>query len=132
MGIVLGVRRANDGSFDLYSGASTGGTRGKKAGRVGDTPLVGCGLYADNEGAAVCCTGWGEAFIRMAAAKAVSDMVAQGAAPQEAVERLLATVFRRTGGRGGIIAIGPDGRTGAAFTTPDMGYAGPFCRRLAL
>jgi len=132
VGIVVGVRRSDGGSFDLYTGISTGGTRGKKAGRVGDAPLVGCGLYADNEGAAVCCTGWGEAFIRMAAAKAVSDMVAGGAAPQEAVEDALAAIFRRTGGRGGIIAIGPDGRTGAAFTTPDMGYAGPFCKQLAL
>jgi isoaspartyl peptidase/L-asparaginase-like protein (Ntn-hydrolase superfamily) len=59
-------------------------------------------------------------------------MVAQGAAPQEAVEGALAAILRRTGGRGGIIAIGPDGRTGAAFTTPDMGYAGPFCRQLVL
>lgn len=130
VGVVLGVR--SGGGFDLYTGLSTGGTRGKKAGRVGDTPLVGCGLYADNQGAAACCTGWGEAFIRTVAAKSVSDLVARGAAPQEAVEEVLATVLRRAQGRGGIIAVGPDGRTGAAFTTPDMGYAGPGCRHLPL
>jgi beta-aspartyl-peptidase (threonine type) len=130
VGVVLGVRN-QAGRFDLFTGLSTGGTRGKKVGRVGDTPLVGCGLYADDEGAAACCTGWGEAFIRTAAAKSVSDLVARGAAPQEAVEEVLRTVLRRTGGRGGIIAIGPDGRTGAAYTTPDMGYAGPGCRSLA-
>lgn len=129
VGVVIGVRNAA-GAYDLYSGISTGGTRGKRVGRVGDAPLVGCGLYADNEGAAVCCTGWGEAFIRTAAAKSVADLVGRGAAPQEAVEAVLATILRRTEGRGGIIAIGPDGRTGAAFSTPDMGYAGPGCRHL--
>jgi beta-aspartyl-peptidase (threonine type) len=132
VGIVLGVKNKAETGYDLFSGISTGGTRGKKAGRVGDAPLVGCGLYADNEGAAVCCTGWGEAFIRVAAAKAVSDLVGSGAPPQEAVELVLAKIHRRTRGRGGIIAIGPDGRTGAAFTTPDMGYAGAFCRQLDL
>lgn len=129
VGVVIGVR--NDaGTYDLYSGISTGGTRGKRVGRVGDAPLVGCGLYADNEGAAVCCTGWGEAFIRTAAAKSVSDLVGRGTHPQEAVEAVLTTILRRTEGRGGIIAIGPDGRTGAAFSTPDMGYAGIGCRQV--
>ncbi|MDA8426336.1 MAG: isoaspartyl peptidase/L-asparaginase [Treponema sp.] len=132
VGIVLGVKNEANTAYELYSGISTGGTRGKRAGRVGDAPLVGCGLYADDEGAAVCCTGWGEAFIRAAAAKAVSDLVGSGLGPQEAVERTLAAIHRRTRGRGGIIAIGPDGRTGAAFSTPDMGYAGPSCRQLEL
>jgi len=130
VGVVIGVR--NSAGFDLFAGLSTGGTRGKRVGRVGDTPLVGCGLYADNEGAAVCCTGWGEAFIRMAAAKSVSDMVERGIHPQVAVETVLANLYRRTGGRGGILAIGRDGRTGAAFTTPDMAYAGPTCRQVTL
>ncbi|MDR3673783.1 MAG: isoaspartyl peptidase/L-asparaginase family protein [Holophaga sp.] len=130
VGIVLGVRGAH--GFELFSGISTGGTRGKKAGRVGDAPLVGCGLYADDEGGAICCTGWGEAFIRTVAAKTASDLIGRGAHPQEAVETVLANLFRRTQGRGGIIAVGPDGRTGAAFTTPDMGYAGPGCRELPL
>ncbi len=93
---------------------------------------MGCGIYADDEGAAVCCTGWGEAFIRTAAAKSTSDLIGRGTDPQEAVEAVLRTIFRRTQGRGGILAIGPDGRAGAAFTTPDMGYAGAFCRELVL
>ena len=131
VGIVLGVRQ-DSGRFELFSGISTGGTRGKKLGRVGDAPLVGCGLYADDEGGAICCTGWGEAFIRSAAAKTASDLIGRGVAPQEAVETVLRNLYRRTRGRGGIIAVGPDGRTGAAFTTPDMGYAGPGCRELVL
>lgn len=132
VGVVLGVRRAAGAGHQLFAGISTGGTRGKRVGRVGDAPLVGCGLYADDEGAAVCCTGWGEAFIRTAAAKSVSELVGRGVAPQAAVEEVLARLHRRTAGRGGIIAIGPDGRGGAAFTTPDMAYAGPACRALAL
>jgi len=130
VGVVIGIRGASGGPFSLFSGASTGGTRGKKAGRVGDVPLVGCGIYADNDGAAVCCTGWGEAFIRAAAAKSVSDRVSGGAPPQEAVEEVLRMIHRKTGGRGGIMAIDPLGRMGAAFTTPDMAYAGPACRQL--
>jgi L-asparaginase / beta-aspartyl-peptidase len=130
VGIVIGVRHSTARSFDLFAGASTGGTRGKMLGRVGDVPLVGCGIYADNEGAAVCCTGWGEAFIRAAAAKSVSDRSAGGEHPQKAVEMVLRSIHRRTGGRGGIMAIDRRGRFGAAFTTPDMGYAGPSCRHL--
>jgi beta-aspartyl-peptidase (threonine type) len=130
VGVVIGARTAAEGRFSLFSGASTGGTRGKKAGRVGDVPLVGCGIYADDDAAAVCCTGWGEAFIRAAAAKSVSERVAAGAHPQEAVEDVLRMIYRKTSGRGGIMAIDPRGRTGAAFSTPDMAYAGPSCLRL--
>ncbi len=132
VGVVIGVRGAVGEAFELFAGASTGGTRGKKAGRVGDVPLIGCGIYADNEGAAVCCTGWGEAFIRAAAAKSVSDRVAAGALPQDAVEEVLRLIHRKTAGRGGIMAIDARGRMGAAFTTPDMAYAGPSCRQLVV
>jgi L-asparaginase / beta-aspartyl-peptidase len=132
VGVVLGVRRPSGRGYALYAGASTGGTRGKKAGRVGDVPLVGSGIYADDEGAAVCCTGWGEGFIRMAAAKAVSERAARGEHPQQAVEKVLRAIHRRTGGRGGIMAIDGRGRMGAAFTTPDMGYAGPSCQHIVV
>jgi beta-aspartyl-peptidase (threonine type) len=132
VGVVIGVRDASGPGYSVCAGASTGGTRGKMAGRVGDVPLVGCGIYADDEGAAVCCTGWGEAFIRMAAAKSVSDGAARGAHPQEAVEAVLRSLHTRTGGRGGIIAVDARGRRGAAFTTPDMGYAGQACAQLML
>ena len=132
VGVVIGVRQPSGRGYTLYAGASTGGTRGKKAGRVGDVPLVGSGIYADDEGAAVCCTGWGEAFIRMAAAKAVSERAARGEHPQQAVEKVLRAIHRRTGGRGGIMAIDARGRMGAAFTTPDMSYAGPSCLQLVV
>jgi beta-aspartyl-peptidase (threonine type) len=132
VGMVLGIRARMGDPCRLYAGISTGGTRAKMAGRVGDAPLVGCGLYADDSGGAVCCTGWGEGFIRTAAAKGVSDLIEAGRPPQEAVEAVLRKIDQRVHGRGGIIAIGADGRTGAAFTTPDMAYAGPGCRKLTL
>jgi beta-aspartyl-peptidase (threonine type) len=131
VGVTIGVRGGSGRSYTLFAGSSTGGIRGKKAGRVGDVPLIGCGIYADNEGAAVCCTGWGEAFIRVAAAKSVSDRVAGGEHPQEAIEAVLHSIHLRVGGRGGIMAIDASGRMGAAFTTPDMAYAGPVCRHIA-
>lgn len=132
VGVVIGVRGALGKGYHLFSGISTGGTRGKMAGRVGDVPLIGCGIYADDESAAVCCTGWGEAFVRTVAAKSVADRIAAGAHPQEAVEEQLKRILARTGGRGGIMAVDSRGRLGAGFTTPDMAYAGPACRGLGL
>lgn len=123
VGVVLGTKNGA-GGYDLFAGTSTGGTPGKRAGRVGDVPLVGCGFYADNESAAVSCTGWGEGLMRMAMAKTVSEYVRSGLHPQQAVEKALRELFRRTGGRGGIIAIDRQGLTGAAYTTPAMAYAG--------
>ncbi len=124
VGVILGLKKINSDLFTLFAGTSTGGIPGKKRGRVGDTPLVGAGIYADDEGAAVLCTGWGEAFIRMGVAKSVSEKVANGMHPQEAAEHALHTLLRRTGGRGGIIALDAQGRSGAAFSTPDMAFAG--------
>lgn len=130
VGVVLGIRKA-DGRFRLFAGTSTGGTPGKMPGRIGDVPLVGCGLYADDESVAVSCTGWGEGLIRVAAAHAVSARVRAGEHPQGAVEAVLHDLWRRTDGRAGLIAVDHLGRTGAAFSTPDMAFAGPFCRALS-
>ncbi|HYX34879.1 MAG TPA: isoaspartyl peptidase/L-asparaginase [Oligoflexus sp.] len=129
VGVVLGVKNKT-GHFCLFSGTSTGGTPGKKAGRVGDVPLVGCGIYADNEGAAVSCTGWGEGLTRIVAAKSVSQRVTAGQHPQQAIEAVLQEMWRRTGGRGGIIAVDREGRCGAAFSTPDMAFAGSGCKQI--
>jgi beta-aspartyl-peptidase (threonine type) len=128
VGIVIGARKGQGEAWRLFSGISTGGTRGKMAGRVGDVPLIGCGIYADDESAAVCCTGWGEAFVRTVAAKSVAERIAAGAHPQAAIEDQLRKIHARTRGRGGIIAVDAQGRMGAGFTTPDMAYAGPGCR----
>jgi len=62
----------------------------------------------------------------------VSDRVAAGSHPQGATEEVLRMIHRKTAGRGGIMAIDALGRMGAAFTTPDMAYAGPSCRQLVV
>ena len=106
--------------WQLFAGTSTGGTPGKLQGRVGDVPVPGAGFYADNEGAAVSATGWGEGFLRTLPCKRVNDLCVMGMHPQDACETALREVFRKTGGRGGLIAISAQGLLGCAFSTPDM------------
>lgn len=116
---------ALDASGNLASGTSTGGTLSKAPGRVGDSSLIGCGCYADNESAAVSLTGWGEPIMKLVLGKWAVDRVASGAAPQQASSDAIDYLFRRLGGHGGIILLGPDGRIGIAHNTPRMawGYA---------
>jgi isoaspartyl peptidase/L-asparaginase-like protein (Ntn-hydrolase superfamily) len=94
---------ACDGAGRLAAATSTGGTFGKLQGRVGDTPLIGSGTWAD-EHVAVSCTGVGEYFIRTGAAIAVSHYVRAGASLGEAVDDVLGDVAG-LGGDGGIIAV---------------------------
>jgi beta-aspartyl-peptidase (threonine type) len=114
---------ARDGSGRLAAAASTGGTLGKLAGRVGDTPLIGCGLYADDRRGAAASTGWGEGIIRVVMAERAVDLLASGSAAREAARQAIALLEERTGGRGGIILISPDGSLGFAFNTPHMAHA---------
>jgi L-asparaginase / beta-aspartyl-peptidase len=114
---------ALDKNGNLASGTSTGGTLFKYPGRVGDSALVGCGCYADNGCAAVSTTGHGESIMKVVLAKTASDFVAAGKSPQESAEQAIALLGKRTGGRGGLIVIDPEGRPGLAFSTPHMAYA---------
>jgi beta-aspartyl-peptidase (threonine type) len=123
VGVCIGIRKT-DGNYKLFSGTSTGGTPGKKEGRVGDVPLVGCGLYADDETATISCTGWGEGLTRIAAAKSVCERVRAGINLKDAIDSTLFDLHRRTSGKGGIIGIDRYGNTYSAFTTPDMAFAG--------
>jgi L-asparaginase / beta-aspartyl-peptidase len=111
---------AVDANGNLASGTSTGGTIFKYPGRVGDSPIVGSGCYADNEGAAVSSTGHGESIMKIVMAKMINDLVAAGRSPQEAVELAVATVGRRTTGRAGAIVVDRFGRIGAAFSTKNL------------
>jgi len=111
--------------WTLFAGTSTGGTPGKMQGRVGDVPVVGAGVYADDEGAAVSCTGWGEGLLRLGAAQRVSAAVRAGVPVQQAIEQTLADLSRRLDGRAGLIAIDHQGRMAASFSTPFMAFAGP-------
>jgi len=114
---------AIDREGNLAAATSTGGTPNKLPGRVGDSPLVGCGAYADNRSAAASATGEGEALMKIVACKTACDLVAQGATPQEAAERVVALLAERTGGHGGLILLDPQGRFGIAHNTSYIAYA---------
>ena len=113
---------ALDAMGHLAAGTSTGGTLNKAPGRVGDSSLIGCGCYADNLAAAVSLTGWGEPIMKLVLGKWAVDRVAAGASPQEAAEAAIAYLYKRLGGFGGVILMGPDGRLGLAHNTPRMAW----------
>jgi len=107
---------------NLAAGTSTGGTLNKAPGRVGDSSLIGCGCYADNDSAAVSLTGWGEPIMKLVLGKWATDRVAQGVTPELAAQQAIAYLFARLGGHGGIILLGPDGQFGLAHNTPGMAW----------
>ncbi len=104
----------------VAAGASTGGIDRMLPGRVGDTPIVGCGVYADNEAAAVSMTGWGESIIRLAVAKEICDRLAQGTAPATAARLVLQRLVARVDGSAGCVVLAPDGRFTIRHSTPHM------------
>ena len=118
MGTVGAV--ALDAGGHLAAATSTGGLTNKCPGRVGDSPLIGAGTYADDRSAAISCTGHGESFIRAAAAYDVCARMAYGglslqAATDAAVERV-----RSLGGSGGLIAVDRLGNVCLPFSTEGM------------
>ena len=117
---------AMDRAGNLVAGTSTGGTCCKFPGRVGDSPLVGCGCYADIEAGAVSSTGWGEAIIKIVMAKAAVDFLRAGKSAQEAAEACVDLLARRARGTGGLILLDREGRPGFAYSTTRMafGYKG--------
>jgi beta-aspartyl-peptidase (threonine type) len=99
---------------------STGGLTAKRWGRVGDSPLIGAGTYADDRSAAVSATGSGEYFIRAVAAHQLAERVRLGGQSlQEALDAVLADI-QSLGGKGGLIAVAPNGDAAWGFTTPAM------------
>ncbi len=113
---------ALDRDGNLAAGTSTGGTLNKTPGRVGDSSLIGCGCYADNESAAVSLTGWGEPIMKLVLGKWAADRVGAGATPQEAAVDAIEYLFQRLGGYGGIILMDRQGRVGLAHNTPRMAW----------
>jgi beta-aspartyl-peptidase (threonine type) len=125
---------ACDVNGHVAAATSTGGLTAKRWGRIGDSPLVGAGTYADDRAAAVSATGLGEAFIRAVAAHELCARIRIGGdALQAALDAVLADV-KALGGTGGLIAVGPSGEAAWAFTTPGMyrGVAGPGGREVAI
>ncbi len=111
---------ARDANGRLAAATSTGGVTGKRWGRVGDSPLIGAGTYADDRSCAVSCTGTGEMFIREAVAHEIgARMRLGGESIAEAIDAVLAQV-KALGGTGGVIAAGADGAPEWRFTTPGM------------
>ncbi len=128
---------AIDRDSRLFAATSTGGTCCKLPGRVGDSPLIGCGCYADSEAGGVSCTGYGEAIMKIVMAKTAVDLLRSRAtcvdptraadacdlssadlAAREAVHLL----GKRTHATGGLILLDRHGNPGFAFNTPRMAY----------
>jgi beta-aspartyl-peptidase (threonine type) len=104
----------------VAAATSTGGLTAKRWGRVGDSPLIGAGTYADDRSAAVSATGSGEYFIRAVAAHQLAERVRLAEQSlQEALDSTLADIAG-LGGKGGLIAVAPDGEAAWGFTTPAM------------
>ncbi len=108
---------------NLAVATSTGGTPNKRPGRVGDSPLIGCGAYADNLTGAAAATGWGERLMRILTSKTACDFLARGYNAQQAAEATIRLLKERVAGYGGVILIDPEGNIGVAHNTPDMAYA---------
>jgi beta-aspartyl-peptidase (threonine type) len=108
MGTVGAVALDRDGN--LAAGTSTGGMTNKWSGRVGDSPIIGAGTYADNEACAVSCTGWGEYFIRFAVAHDITARVKYARkSVKEAAEEVVNGQLQQAGAEGGAIVLGPTG-----------------------
>jgi beta-aspartyl-peptidase (threonine type) len=137
---------ALDANGALFAATSTGGTCCKLPGRVGDSPLIGCGCYADIEAGGVSATGYGEAIMKVVLAKTASDLLRDPRAAardnsvpahakqhgagqtiaspaMQAAQDAIALLARKTGGTAGLILLDRDGVPGFAFNTPRMAYA---------
>jgi len=116
---------ALDESGSLAAGASTGGISAMLPGRVGDTPLIGSGVYADDDAGAVSMTGLGETIIRAGLAKEICDHLIHGDSPKNAAQKALNRMLHRTQGEAGAIVLDRRGAFALLHTSPFMcgGYA---------
>ena len=119
MGTVGAVALDTDGN--LAAATSTGGTTGKRWGRVGDSPIIGAGTYAANDCCAVSATGHGEFFIRATVAHEIAALVRYaGLDAKAAADRVVHDQLRRMGGSGGVIVVGRDGTIAMPFNSRGM------------
>lgn len=114
---------ALDEEGNLAVALSTGGMSYKYPGRVGDSPLIGCGGYADNRYGAAAATGTGEYLTRFTVSFRVIRALSDGAPPEHAAREVIGKMHRRVGGYGGVVVLTPEGDIGLAFNTPRMPYA---------
>ncbi len=112
---------ACDMDGNLAAATSTGGLTNKRYGRIGDTPLIGAGTYANNQTCAVSCTGYGEYFIRAVAAYDVAAIMEyQKLSLREACIRVVEEKLKKMGGEGGLIAVDGDGNLSLVFNSAGM------------
>lgn len=112
---------ALDKQGNLAAGTSTGGMTNKKFARIGDSPIIGAGTYADNNSCAISCTGWGEYFIRLGMAKAIADRVELLNMPvDDAAKLMIHDKLEKMGATGGIIAVDKSGNISLQFNTAGM------------
>jgi L-asparaginase / beta-aspartyl-peptidase len=114
---------ALDSQGNIAAATSTGGTLNKAPGRLGDSSLIGCGCYADNQSAAASTTGWGEPIMKLVLGKWAADRVASGSMPQWVAAEAMNHLKDRVNGHGGIILLDAQGRFGIAHNTPRMAWA---------
>jgi len=106
---------------NLAAATSTGGMTNKRYGRVGDSPVIGAGTYANNKTCAVSCTGWGEYYIRLVMAKTISDMMEFGRfSLKDAANEMVMKHLPALGGDGGLIAVDRQGNIAMPFNTDGM------------
>jgi beta-aspartyl-peptidase (threonine type) len=112
---------ALDQDGNLAAGTSTGGMTNKKYGRIGDSPIIGAGTYANNKTCAISATGHGEYFIRGVVAYDISALMEyQGISLEQAAKRVIQKKLTDMGGTGGIIGIDNKGKMVMEFNTPGM------------
>ncbi len=114
---------ALDSGGNIAAATSTGGTLNKAPGRLGDSSLIGCGCYADNESAAASTTGWGEPIMKLVLAKWTADRIAAGNMPEWSAKEAMNYLKQRLNGHGGIIVLNRMGQIGIAHNTPRMAWA---------
>ena len=114
-----------DSEGNIAAGTSTGGMTNKRWGRIGDSPIIGAGTYADNRTCGISCTGHGEYFIRYAVAHDISARMAyKGISLQKAAEEVIMEELVKAGGSGGIVGLDAQGNIAAVFNSNGMFRAG--------
>lgn len=113
---------AIDRAGHVAAATSTGGITFKRRGRVGDTPLAGCGTYADDQGGAASATGHGESIIRVTLTRSLVDRLRAGMTAGDAAWAAVDELHTRTGGEGGIICVDAQGRIGLAHNSVRMSF----------
>jgi len=114
---------AMDAQGNIAAATSTGGIPFKLPGRVGDSCLIGCGLYADNMVGGVSATGYGESIIKIGLSKVVCELLGKGLTAQKAAEEGVKILERKINGRGGVIVLDKKGNVGIFYNTPKMARA---------